>query len=103
MTKPTPKTTPRPWAVLIGKAFNGAIVSPAGDAELGNWMVAQLVRWDADAALIVRAVNLHDDLLAALWITQQYIQQCAGPGRPPGDIAEHLKMARAALAKAEAP
>ena len=35
-------------------------------AELGNWMVAERVRWLQDAAFIVLAVNAHDDLVATL-------------------------------------
>jgi hypothetical protein len=48
-----------PWKVHAAKlhGFDVHVVNPGGDAELGNWLVAG-VRWEANAALIVAAVNL---------------------------------------------
>lgn len=60
--------TPTPWQVMKreGKMhFGYRIVNPAGDAECGNWTVAEKVPWKEDAAFIVRAANAHNDLLAA--------------------------------------
>ena len=53
--------TPGPW--VIGPKclnFDFAVVAPAGDAELGTWLVAG-VRWEGNARLIAAA----PDLLAA--------------------------------------
>lgn len=52
------KATPGPWEVHK-LSFDGskypAVVSPAGDAELGNWVVAERVRRERDAAYIAAA------------------------------------------------
>ena len=49
------KATPGPWETYpFGKAYP-AIVAPSGDAELGNWMVAERVRWRNDADFIAHA------------------------------------------------
>ena len=48
--------TPGPWKELPKfKDRFSAIVSPAGDAELGTWMVADTIRWSNDADLIAHA------------------------------------------------
>lgn len=53
------KTTPHPWSVrrsLPGVRDQSiSIVNPAGDAEAGDWMVAERVRWAEDAELIAHA------------------------------------------------
>ena len=56
-TRTTTEATPRPWEVLTG-AFGKTQVFPvaAGPARCLN---------EADARLIVRAVNAHESLLAA--------------------------------------
>lgn len=45
-----------PWQVYsrVGSSYS-SIISPAGDAELGNWMVAERVQWNVDAAFIAAA------------------------------------------------
>ena len=48
--------TPGPWEAR--SKFSGkssAVVSPAGDAELGNWMVAEGVFWSSNADFIAHA------------------------------------------------
>ncbi len=99
--EPTPtldeNVTRRPWAVL--KPVYGkypSIVSPSGDAELGTWMVAERVRWTANAAFIVKACNSHDRLVAALRnLLDRYVQAIGNEG-------PECYAARAALATAEA-
>lgn len=50
--------TPGPWKVWrpVAGHQGGRIVNPAGDAELGNWMVADL-RWMEDAELVTAMRN----------------------------------------------
>lgn len=43
-----------------------SIICPDGDAEMGNWMVAERVRWDSYAEYMVLAVNSHARLTAAV-------------------------------------
>ena len=53
------KATTYPWAVR--RSLPGApiqtmfVVNPAGDAEAGDWMIADGVRWAEDAELIAHA------------------------------------------------
>lgn len=58
----------RPWAIgpSIGGSPYPSIVDPAGDAELGDWMIAERVRRPEYAELIIRAVNAHEILMTAL-------------------------------------
>lgn len=53
-----------PWAVLIphksAESKYPSVVSPAGDAEIGTWMVAERVRWMEDACLIAAAPTMYE-------------------------------------------
>lgn len=62
-TDPVAEHTPTPWEVRLPARW---IVSPAGDAELGNWLVAREVRWEQDAAFIVTACNSYHAMKEAL-------------------------------------
>jgi len=119
MTKPTEtdKATPRPWHMIPTDSERGMgnvgyeIVEPKSyspiavighddgakdDVQAGEWI-------EADAALIVRAVNAHDELVAVL--RQVRINLRAGLlSRTKRDLA-HIRMSIGeiddALAKAE--
>ena len=105
MTHPVPtegregqQHTPGPWKII--PAFGGSrypsIVNPAGDAELGDWMVAERVRWPADANLIAAA----PELLAALTaIVNSTDYGCDEDGKD--SDRPLMQNARAAIAKAE--
>lgn len=50
-----------PWEIAKAAKLHGydfTVVSPAGDAELGNWLVAG-VRWEANARLIAAAPTMY--------------------------------------------
>lgn len=58
-----PKWTPGPWEPYRQEGQYGwRIIRPAGDAELGNWMVAERVRREEDARLIAGAPELYEAL-----------------------------------------
>ena len=63
------KATEGPWEVhhisVRGGNENCTVVSPSGDAELGNWFVSAS-QWPTDAAFIAHARQDIPDLLAAL-------------------------------------
>ena len=58
--------TPGPWEVrpdgFVG--YGHCVVRPAGDAELGNWMMAERIRREEDANLIAAAPELYEALAA---------------------------------------
>ena len=97
--------TPRPWTVERHDQDDGSINY---EIWTNGWVLiatyhrvvtlsdADNERAREDAALIVRAVNAHDDLVAALKAAMDHI----GNGYQPPDLIEQ---ANAALAKAEAP
>ena len=60
--------TPGPWKIVpnFGGSRYPSIVNPAGDAELGDWMVAERVRWPTDAALIAAAPTMAKAIEAML-------------------------------------
>lgn len=94
-------TAHRPWAIgpSIGGSKYVSIVDPAGDAELGDWMIAERVRRPEHAALIVRAVNAHEGLVAALERLLDVPDRWDW-GEPAGNIRERedaREQARAAL------
>lgn len=91
----------RPWAIgpSIGGSKYPSIIDPAGDAELGDWMIAERVRRREHAELIVRAVNGHDLLVAALGRLVSMVAILPPEYDEPGSAIEQ---ARAAL-KAAAP
>ena len=93
--------TPGPWRFVPAHIEEGesAVRAPEG------WIVCTTSS-DDDAAFIARAVNAHDDLVAAL---REIADGC--DAYRPGHVNEHKnrtkvmisEIARAALAKAEAP
>lgn len=95
----TDHATPRPW-VLDGFV----IADPNGDTPTGRWGIASAeprtnpVEKQANAALIVRAVNCHDELVAALEALLHEVDRCddAATWR----LADVEANARAALARA---
>lgn len=97
--QPASRHTPGPWQVL--KPFQTAltkrlsVISPAGDAELGNWMVAAQIPHLADARLIAAAPRL----LEALKALQDH---CADQGWwLKSHAVKVMDEARAAIAAAE--
>ena len=60
------KATAAPWDTAPTGAWRNGIVSPAGDAELGNWMVAEIIRWTGDRDFIIAARNDAPAIAAAL-------------------------------------
>ena len=63
------KATDAPWQsrpLIKPGSLSGAIVSPAGDAELGNWMICEQVRWPTDRTFIAAARNDAPDIARAL-------------------------------------
>lgn len=85
--------TPTPWvATPIGQGTNDFCIHAAGIP----WQLAYLaansqIDWpiEANAAFIVRAVNSHDDLVAALKEAREYVAERADaeylPGGPVGN------------------
>ena len=99
-----PAPTPGPWKIVpnFGGSRYPSIVNPAGDAELGDWMVAEQVRWAADAALIQAA----PELLAALDEADSALEAAAtmlAPTHPKtaANFGRICARARAAIALAE--
>jgi hypothetical protein len=70
----TSKATPRPWTVETNPTpmiLTDLVINCRTDADHSPIHVARMVAWNgpeaaANAALIVRAVNAHDTLVAAL-------------------------------------
>ncbi len=68
------ETTPRPWRVISKEdiTIKGHVCSTGGDDQNNQYFVQGSDYYEggngakADAELIVRAVNSHDDLVAAL-------------------------------------
>ena len=94
-----PAPTPGPWKIVpnFGGSRYPSIVNPAGDAELGDWMVAEGVRWPADAALFKAAPEL-------LSIARRWAALDAGSwhaDRHAAEKANLLAATRAAIALAE--
>ena len=89
----TSKATARPWATSAVTEADGSTIWDVCAADAGD-MIADLKGLDnaeADAALIVRAVNSHEALVAAL--------RDLLDGSEPWDV--RATQARAALALAE--
>lgn len=93
--------TPTPWRYSPWHIEEGEPAVRAPDGE-GGWIIAT-VNSDENAALIVRAVNSHAALIAALrtLIQVEGHGECPVDGLHP-DIAAAWDQARAALALAEA-
>lgn len=105
MISEAPKHTPAPWhyyehshdlKFVVGDATTAiAHICPSGRRKLD----------EANAAFIVRAVNSHEELLAALYNLKTWIEAdakgyCAKELRAVS-LERHLAVARAAIAKAE--
>lgn len=98
------KNTPTPWHLedwcLYATRENGHLVrvadfTPADDDMIPNREV------DANSELAIRAVNCHEDLLAALNEMMRQFEPC-DPGADDGvSDCDAIVLARAAIAKAE--
>lgn len=105
----TDNTTPRPWGLtpsFEGRQFlanreHGYV--PLQAPALGEPEHATAI---ANAALIVRAVNAHDDLVATLTSIQHGLDRALTRGLRTQEAAIHVRLcesaARTALAKARA-
>ena len=103
------KATPRPW---VGFKYEDTVeLLPAmRKGSTGVRCDISTDERDANAALIVKAVNLHDELVAALKDADWFLSQCATriaqqPNRWPDGGPEVMRIhdaVRAVLAKAEA-
>ena len=107
------KATPRPWTVKTPLMDPNAYDVYGGGVQITRGYWAH--NGKADAELIVRAVNSHDELLAALRVADEMLEgnpagvdDEADPNNPsPEDASAHTaglirQVLRAALAKAEA-
>jgi hypothetical protein len=101
-------TTPRPWGLFEVDGDGFAITSQVvhTNSKGGTWKeyVAQMIPNSADAALIVTAVNAHDDLVKALEdFTNTYSEELQEHGYSLEEADEHdlIARARSALAKAK--
>ena len=102
------EATPRPWSITA----DGLIQSvqhqePITRMVSPSLMAGSLVAWQANAELIVRAVNLFDDLLHAIYVAhgtfaRQLDPDGMGPDSWGDDEHEAFTVLTAALAKAEA-
>lgn len=94
--------TPLPWAArgrYVGTANSMASVAECIDQN-GNW--TNEPRALANAALIVRAVNAHDELVAALKNTRSALADVRLNGAGARLLTLDIEAIDAALAKAEA-
>ena len=78
MTKPTPTdaTTPRPWKVSGLRTFTS--ITSDSPSILDRKFIGDLMgeNGEANAALIVRSVNLHDDLVKVIQGIYDYAKLC---------------------------
>lgn len=92
------KATAAPWERAPTGAWRNGIVSPSGDAELGNWMVVEIIRWTGDRDFIVTARNDAPAIAAALVEAVDLLKRLTD--RPGAGQADHcIRDARAWLAK----
>lgn len=111
MSEAAEQTTPRPWRIKPyeyrkrGQSYrrNAAII-----AEDGHWIATEICGHNlqgssqANAALIVRAVNAHDALAEALTLALPYVESALeDQGYKPGVVDRMTKTIRAALKLAE--
>lgn len=95
------QATPRPWRAALNSAFweiqrqEGAVIADtcASSCDPENGLTLEL--GEANAALIVKCVNAHDALVAAL---KRELSQ--GHGTPADELVEIRKQSLAALALA---
>lgn len=96
----TDGATPRPWVLLecnVENCWCACIGVPSDPEGIKEWVIGTGSVSKANAELIVRAVNSHDQLVAAL---EKIISECE---QPTHFIAGTVtRLARAALAAAEA-
>ena len=97
--------SPLPWRIYALENSNALHIDDAGGQDIvtawGWGEPEDAMR--ANAAFIVRAVNCHADLLAALKSTLDWLSSFSMP--PAATIAEkqdHMAILEAAIAKAEA-
>ena len=84
-----------PWYVT-GSCEDGTSVTNDGGERIASWPAPGNESMFANATLIVRAVNAHDDLVAALGIAEVTIERLNRHNSANGT----LDVIRAALAKA---
>lgn len=90
------KATPRPWRRTKPQgAFGHEVV--AGEGYLNTKLIAQMSHlWgaqdvsEANAELIVRAVNAHDDIVEVLEACRDYLQEEAAVPGITGQVALRL-------------
>ena len=101
-------TTPRPWNYLVPTAldYRAALIYDEDEKSLiaqmcggGRVRAINVVEERANAALIVRAVNSFDDLVAALRHMRSLYKSLVGPDDRMANVM--LEECDAALAKAE--
>lgn len=98
-----------PWVISRTPKFDGypfALLNQAGDAELGNWLIAG-VRWEDDAKFIIEACNSHASnmaLIAELVEALDQAEACMSIVEPRSDTKEYVRILgviRAALERAK--
>lgn len=97
------KHTPTPWAVAEGRYFPNSPTPVYGPGRLSE-ATKVCGATPEDAALIVRAVNSHDDLVAAMHSMLGVISYLHETGDIRDSLrndAQAIEEARSALAKAE--
>lgn len=88
--------TPTPWCAV--KYESGwALIGPTSDDKIAR---VEKTNGHANAAFIVRAVNAHEELLAALKETLSELRWTSKNGQFPG-MDGTIKIAKQAIAKAE--
>ena len=93
------KATKRPWEILPMPGQSGYWL----DSEDYNIAVITKVdpNWRANAALIVKAVNLHDELVEALFRIEQVSNSVESLDAPEGTLLLIVDIAQEMLAKAK--
>lgn len=101
------KHTPLPWSVVLTDHPDNGDDCWGIDAESGSVGFCEGPNDEANAAFIVRAVNCHDDLVAALnqvkaaFSKNDMTEAKRAPWIPGGDARRILTIVDAAIAKAE--
>jgi hypothetical protein len=96
--------TPLPWHRSTSSQFIRKL-----DGDWPAWNICEMnksnPRWKDDAAFIDRAVDCHDDLVAALeaTVTNGHYNECLAGQRGHGQCSQVCHKVRAALAKAKKP
>ena len=104
----TTQATPRPWmhyddTDAAGKTGRHEIVATGKTVARIYRTAGSEVEDAANAALIVRAVNCHDELVAALRDIIAYVEGYAAGADSDDPVHVELPRYRAALAKADPP